>query len=150
LRILLLLSFLLLFQLLDLTALLLELLLLLLNLPLSLLLLSLVVLHLVAYRESAQRAQAAADSSACARMSHGGADYRAGARPQPTADESAFLTRRQRLSGACRHEENGSQRESKDTDQPFASCEHLGRLLVIALSLSRFYPALRGQCTFHA
>jgi hypothetical protein len=93
------------------------------NLRLGLRLGVLVVLHLVAYGVSAQRTDSAADCGTCQRVADRGADDRACCGSHARADERAFLTGRERLSGAS-HDRHDRHRHEQTFDYCHRVCPH--------------------------
>ncbi|HEV2170256.1 MAG TPA: hypothetical protein VGR40_04875 [Candidatus Binatus sp.] len=81
------------------------------NLSLRLRLLILSILHLVAHRETAQRADTTANRGARAWCTDRRSDYSSGRGPDSGADKRAFLTRREWLSGASDHRHDRNRHE---------------------------------------
>jgi hypothetical protein len=82
-------------------------------LALCLLILYLPVLQLVAHYIPTAGAERAADCGPCARMAHSGADYRASAGTQQSADACAFFALAQGLSGASSNQQSRSERKCR-------------------------------------
>jgi hypothetical protein len=106
-------GFLLLSHLFYLLALVFNLLLLLLQLALRLLGLYVLVLHLIADYVSASSTQPAADCGSGGRMAHRGADYRAGASTQQSANACAFFALAQRLPRAACNQQGCRERQRR-------------------------------------